>query len=222
MGWLSQSETRSEKAQLRKALFGTKPIEPVYRRAADIGIGGVEMFINDRDRQFFRDFAPFAERFNREFLNSGDDFAAWRSWRIQELEDTELSWPGQDSPAYGCRYSVHYNQVQLGDLQISADAFDYSTDTPFVGVDLDLEYVRMLPFGHVNAFLHHLMGIVRPRPDYNSLQPQEMINVALLELLWPGKSDEEDADMYRSLDFAYSGSADRIIRSITSQREKAG
>jgi hypothetical protein len=72
MGWLSQSETQSEKAKLRKALFGTKPIEPVYRRAADIGIGGVKMLINDRDRQFFRDFAPFAEQFNHAFVTSLD------------------------------------------------------------------------------------------------------------------------------------------------------
>jgi hypothetical protein len=214
MGWLQNREIENEKEKLKKVLFGSKPITPKYTRAADIGIGGVKMFINDRDRQFFRDFATFADLFNRMFISADDDgFGGIGPWRLQELEDTELSWPGQDTPAYGCRYSVHYNQMSLGILQISADDLDYSTDNPLVNVDMDLEHIRMLPFSHVQTFLQRLVEFITPRPDYNYPPAREMINGALLALLWPYKPEyEDDADMSRSLEFGYNDSAINFIK----------
>ena len=128
----------------------------------------------------------------------------------QELEDTELSYPGQDSPDYGCRYEVYYNQVQLGMLQISADSLNYTTDNPLVYVRLDLDQIRMLPFGHIQAFMQRLMSeFIIPEPGYDYPRAPEMINSALLELLWPYTNPEyeEDPDMDRSLDFRYSGLA---------------
>jgi hypothetical protein len=56
MGWV-----QSEKDKLQKSLFGSRPIEPVDTRATDIGVGDIEGFVKDRDRQFFRDFASFAD-----------------------------------------------------------------------------------------------------------------------------------------------------------------
>jgi hypothetical protein len=211
--------TMSPKAKFLHALLKTKPIEVVYKRPSDIGIG-CESLVKDKDRQLFKDFALFAKFLNGSFESLGSEFGGWR---IQELDDTEI----EDSPdpgCFGCRYDVFFNELKIGLLEIQAawwfddrdNLNDYTTDNPTVYADVELEYVRYLPFSYLCTFLQTLAKFVTTDDD---TKIRALVSSELLAMIWPADQADELPDnddwcpAVEPLEIRFEGSAINYIRS---------
>jgi hypothetical protein len=105
---LWQTVRRGPKKKFLKALLYSQPITPRHRPPPELH--GIAACITDADRDFFADFEKFAEDVNGLF-------APVEPWRLQELPDSELDGV-RDTPMYGRRYEIFYNQIHVGTLQI--------------------------------------------------------------------------------------------------------
>ena len=101
-------------------------------------------------RLFFYDFADFAVIVNSWFEKSGD------RWRLQELADNELR-TDEPPPRFGRRYSIFYNQTDLGviEMQNGLDKHgdDYSEEHPVVWAEIQLHSVRLLELMAIKGLL---------------------------------------------------------------------
>jgi hypothetical protein len=170
MAWM-----KSPRDKLLDTLFNSDPIEPKHSRPASLtgGFGG-GFFDSESGNLFFADFDMFADYING-FYNSADEVGPWR---LEELANTELS-TAIDSPAFGRRYRVFYNQAHIGLVELH-DAlydprFDAEKDRRF-WVNVQINLARLLPFPQVLGFLHLIV-----EPD---AEGQRSVYLALLSVLW--------------------------------------
>ena len=118
-------------------------------------------------------------------------------WKLQEPGDHEIA--DFDGPSYGRRYEVYYNQVLVGEIKIQADSLhEYSTDDPNVVVDVELNYVRILPFDRVYGFLNHLTLLLSSGTKRTeNVELSMLIYQALLKTLWSyGPNDPRRYDYF--------------------------
>jgi hypothetical protein len=89
-------------------------------------------------RRFFADFAEFANVVNWWLADSKS------RWRLQELPNAvlRLNVP-DDSPTYGRRYALYYNQTQSGRLEIQP-CYKYSAENPEIFTDIEIDNPRLL------------------------------------------------------------------------------
>ena len=106
-------------------------------------------------------------------------------WRLQELPDTERKHVLSDTPQFGRRYDVFYNQVRLGTLEVSPGA-GYDAKNPDVHTSVQVEWVRLLPIGTIRAFLNGIaLHVCRPDPitkEYG--EARAAIEESLTDALW--------------------------------------
>jgi hypothetical protein len=188
------------KKKFIEALLRSKPIVPKHEAPEDL----VGSMVFDDDRQFFADFREFGEIVNRSLVHN-DSYK--RSWRLQELPDTQLRHHYSDMPSYGRRFSIFHNQVSVGALEISAGP-NYSPHTPKVQVDINLRWVRVLGFQNVCGFLNSLVHTVRDPEEYP--ESRLAIDRAMIGVLCETQEIWEDDDFepgYGDLELSLSGSA---------------
>ena len=163
------------KKKFIRLLRNGKPIIPAHR-APQTTEGD-----SQSDRVFFEDFAWFGEVVN-SWLS--DEHVGASSWRLQELPETQLKlnhW--QVGPQYGRSYQIWFNQVRLGRLEVSA-GYPYSTETQNMYAFIELENVRLLPFGTVEHFLGAISDHVNDENENARLKSQRLITDVMLQVLW--------------------------------------
>lgn len=187
------------------ALLHSDPIVPKHRRPKDSG-EGFSSLVSDQDRQFFNDFDDFADVVNWWF---GDEHVG-TGWRLQELPDTERKHVLSDTPQFGRRYDVFYNQVRLGTLEVCPGA-GYDAKTPDVHTSVQVEWVRLLPIGTIRAFLNGIaLHVCRPDPitkEYG--EARAAIEESLTDALWQTQqiSEYELEESYGELKLHLNGAA---------------
>jgi hypothetical protein len=131
-------------------------------------------------RSFFHDFADFAVVVNSWFKQMRD------CWRLQELADNELQLFTQDSPPeFGRRYSIFYNQTDLGVLEMR-HGYDYSDESPVVLAELELHSVRLLQLTAIQSLLQGIAMHVSDfqREGTEQTAARAAIEQAILQVLW--------------------------------------
>ncbi len=133
-------------------------------------------------RLFFYDFADFAVIVNSWFEKHED------CWRLQELADNELR-TDEPPPQYGRRYSIFYNQTDLGVLEMQ-DGLDkhgdnYSEEHPVVRAEIQLHSVRLLELGAIKSLLQGVATHISDLGDgAEQTEVRDTIDRAIQQVLW--------------------------------------
>ena len=165
------------KKKFRKALWESGPIEPKHDKPI---FEPLRNTFDEWEAKFFYDFDDFADVMNwylaEEYIRS--------PWRLQELPDTDVG-TAESGPIPGRAYAVFYNQIKLGKLEIHGRAF-YGREDKTIFAQLTLDWVRLLSYDDVLAFLNGLAGHVvdlnRQSGEYAAAT--NAINAAMLKALW--------------------------------------
>lgn len=195
------------KKKFLKALLHGGPITPKHHLPKCIG-EGFSSLVRDTDQRFFEDFRDFARTVNWWLA----ELDIGSSWRLQELPETELKLRFSDMPDFGRRYSIFYNQVRIGSLEVSPDVLDYSPENPLVYADIEIEWVRLLSLHTVRAFLDAIaLHVSDPNPNtLEHLQIEVGIDRALTEVVWQTQKISEfgmDGEDYGDLELRLHGLA---------------
>jgi hypothetical protein len=195
------------KRKLIKQLLHRNPIEHSPPKAIEISSR-----LDEKDRQFLRDFAGFALVVNRWL----DGEHVKSPFRLQELPDTEIHIGESPKPIYGWRYAIHYNQARLGTLEIWPED-RYGAETPNVHTTIRLGGIRLLPFDTVREFLNTLAMYVCVG-DQDSKNLQTDIDSTLTGVLWQtqqfGAAGEDWGELNLHLDgsaYAYLVETKRVL-----------
>jgi hypothetical protein len=123
---------------------------------------------------------------------------------LQELSNTHLRLSLADSPDFGRRYEVFYNQARLGTLEVAAmidsKGKDYSTAAnPCVRTYVSLHMVRLLHFDDISELLNVIaLHVTDDSSDGSAerLKTRQFIDAAMMKALWSGQqiSEYEDLD----------------------------
>ena len=176
-------------------LHSEEPIEPKHRLPKPLVEG---WGITKRVQQFFVDFKDFADVVNWWFSE------VKTGWRLQELSDPELKIGHHESPAYGRRYDVYYNQVRIGTLEV----FPFLKGS--VIARMRIEWVRLLPFSTMRDLLDGLaLHVCDPYPASEEYRNgRAAIDYSLKNVMWTGQRiTESDFQDYGNLDLRLDGSA---------------
>jgi hypothetical protein len=197
---------RKLKKKFTTALLHSKPIEPKHQPPRAAGDPIFSSLARDEDHCFFADFKEFAN-----IVNSWLGEALGGSpWRLQELPDTEKKLNYMDEPTFGRRYDIFYNQVALGTLEVSP-GYPYSAEEPNVYTDIELDWVRLLPFKTIHDFLVGVaLHVCRPeRNSTNYLEARADIDRAMTKVLWENNriSEFDFGQDYGELRLRLAGSA---------------
>jgi hypothetical protein len=164
--------------------------------------------LDEKDRQFFRDFAGFALLLNRWF--DGEDVKS--PFRLQELPDIEIQLEGLHTPIYGWRYAIFYNQARLGTLEIWPE-HHYTAENPNVHTTIRLGGLRLLPFNTIREFLNTLAMYVC-ESDQDSKNLQTDIDSALTGVLWQTQQFGAGGEDWGELNLHLNGSASAYVVQI--------
>ena len=190
------------------ALFDSGPIEPRHNCPANLTGEWSANFASDAEQRFFFDFDMFADQINQHYTPSG----GWEGgpWRLQELADTEISFSHdpRDGPRFGRRYSVFYNQAAIGIIEISGILYVAEKD-PTVSTDVELEYVRLLPFEEIAGFLVTLAQFLAWDEPEQYANTQRIIDRTLLAVLWNSNRNIDDDGR---IELHLSGSAQNYLK----------
>jgi hypothetical protein len=186
------------------ALLHSEPIAPKHQPPKTIG-DQFPSLVTEQDRLFFGDFADFADVVNWWLSDDGG------RWRLQELPETELELDFSDTPNFGRRYTIFYNQVRLGILEVSP-SFEYSTDKPNVYTNIELDCIRLLSFDTVEGFLTDiaLHGCNPDQKTQEHFKTRQRIHRALTQVLWQVQQISEsgtDSEDWGDLEVRLDGSA---------------
>lgn len=142
-------------------LLDSEPIVPKHQPPKTIGEKFASL-VTEEDRLFFGDFVDFAAVVNWWLA---DEYVGG-PWRLQEMPETELKLGGiSDMPDFGRRYAIFHNKVRLGTLEVSA-TFPYKIENRNVRATIELDFVRLLAFDAITAFLDGIaMHISNPDPN---------------------------------------------------------
>jgi hypothetical protein len=165
-------------------LWRSKPITPKPQPPAPLKPDG--WGVDAYDLQFFSDFGDFANVVNGWL--SDPDVHPDGPWRLQELSDPSLSLDGlglSDTPSYGRRYTIFYNRVHVGLLELCAH-YEYTTQNPRIATYIRIEWARLMAFGVIQDFFHsialHTCHLPPLSPEY--FDALHRMNHAMTDLLW--------------------------------------
>ena len=204
--YLWQQTRRGPPRKFRRALRGGEPITPKHARPAHLKEG---WGITDHDLQFFENFDLFGDVLNRILEDE--------PWRVQEMSETEISGL-DDTPLYGRRYEIFYNQHKLGTLQVYAGP-SYSAIEPSVRTEIELDFARLIPFQSISGFVSFVAMFTasssREEMEKAALSAQR----AAINELWQIEYEPEldDRSSGGDIEFQFDGSADNYLR-VRAQR----
>jgi len=165
-------------------------------------------YVNDRHwgRMFVRlsPYFPFSARVclnqhhwlarrmqqeNIDFQQTTNAFLRCRNpQRLQELADNELR-TDEPPPKYGRRYSIFYNQTDLGLLEMQ-DGLDkhgdnYSEEHPVVRAEIQLHSVRLLELMAIKSLLQDIATHISDLGDgAEQAEVRDTIDRAIQQVLW--------------------------------------
>lgn len=200
-GYLFQQARRGPKRKFVNKLLMGDPIKPKHTPPPNLKAG---WGVSDGDRRFFADFDTFAETLNSMFEDG--------PWRLQELADPEIRGLG-DSPKYGRRYKIFYNQVEVGILQIRA-YHDYDAATPNVWTEIELNFARLISFEEIEGFVIEIAGFTAlDNTDLFLEKIKILIHGAALRQLWQIEPDRDldDRSSGGSFEVRFHGPAGRFL-----------
>ena len=133
-------------------------------------------------RLFFYDFEDFAVIVNSWFEESE------YCWRLQELADNELR-TDEPPPRFGRRYSIFYNQTDLGVLEmqngLDKHGDDYSEEHPVVWAEIQLHSVRLLELMAIKSLLQGIAAHISDLGDgAEQTEVRASIDRAIQQVLW--------------------------------------
>jgi hypothetical protein len=123
------------------------PIDPKHSRPTSLTGEKPPSSAREEEHRFFADFDTFGDLLNRPYESLGP-------WRLQELADTKCRRYGN----FGRRYSVFYNQADIGIVEIHAMPGYEAETKPEVATEIEISHARLLPFYQVLAFLEVIAG----------------------------------------------------------------
>jgi hypothetical protein len=171
-------QAEKPKKKFRDRLWWDKPITPKHEPPpAPLDEAGMVMGVRN-PKQFSGDFEDFANVINWHLVG-------YAPWRVQELPTFELSKLARSSPAYGRRYAVFHNQARVGEIELKPDNL-YSTETPGVTINIELNWVHLLPFETTRDFVTHVaMNTFEfQRGTLEFFEMSQKIDLALMDVLW--------------------------------------
>lgn len=192
------------KKKFVKSILNSKPIIPKHERPESI----TEQFrdiVDERDKAFFDDFRDFGDVVN---WWCSDEYTG-SPWRLQELADTELRISIGDSPDFGRRYSVFYNQAELGTLEIMP-LQNFRRENPSIRTQIELDWTRLLSFEAVSGFLwtvaNHVADLDPKSQD--SSRALTAIQSSMAKVVWQSQRLSEFSEQeYGKLEFQLDGRA---------------
>jgi hypothetical protein len=207
--------------QFITAVMSSKPIVPKHQSPKSMG-GQLEntFLVSREDRMFFTDFVDFGVVVN--WWLGDEDVGS--PWRLQELPNTELSIGFRDTPSFGRRYDIFYNQVRLGTLEIYP-GYPYSAEQQTVYTAIELEWVRLLDFDTLRGFLENIASHVCNNDTRSKeyLETRVYIDRALSRVLWQNQRITQfdfDGQGYGELELLLEGSPVRYFDRRQALRNK--
>ena len=180
------------KKKFLKKLMHSEPIKPKHNPPKVAG-GDFAVVASEADRQFFSDFAEFADVIN--WCLSDEDFGS--RWRLQELPDGDvrLNVNFEHGPMLGRCYDIFHNQVRLGRLEIRP-GYKYGAATPAVTAEIELDMVRLLTFDNISEFINVIaMHVCVKSPKGGEYDAGQAIFGALIKALWDSQTITEYKDL---------------------------
>ncbi|AYM66216.1 hypothetical protein G6L68_25350 [Agrobacterium fabrum] len=116
--------------------------------------GAIKSWIRPEHETLFEDFRYFGAVLNRHLADS---------WSVEELPRTDAR--GFDSPEIGRMYEVWYNACKVGRFQVTLGSGmllrrDKSEDKRSACLELDLNYVRWVPYNDARNLLYEFVMMV--------------------------------------------------------------
>ena len=200
--YLWQQTRRGPRRKFRRALESGEPITPKHARPVDLKEG---WGISGEDLQFFEDFDLFGDVLNRILEEE--------PWRVQEMSKTEISGL-DDTPLYGRRYEVFYNQHKLGTLQVYASRHSYSASEPIVRTEIELDFARLTPFQSISGFVSFVAMFTASSSREEMEKAAISTQRAAINELWQIEYDPDldDRSSGGSIKFQFDGSAENYLR----------
>src|SRR4051812_20833879 len=133
-------------------------------------------------------------------------------WRIQELGDPQLRVMAlPDSPSYGRRYEIFFNQIRLGTLEIAA-VHGYGLHHQNIRAAIELMFARLLRFSSIKTFLSFLSPLTTSNVDEEQ-RVLFLMHDSMLERLWRIEYDYEldDRSLGGDFELRFAGSAARYL-----------
>jgi hypothetical protein len=134
-------------------------------------------------------------------------------WRLQELENTRLRTFNDDSPKYGRRYDLFYNQQRVGSVEI-ADTPDYTTEEPRVRANVAILDVRLIPhpLDDVSRFLTSIAALVSAGTGDEYAEAKRNVEVALTQAYLARRTKGMDTATEVVTGVSFVGSAATYIK----------
>jgi hypothetical protein len=169
-----------------KLLWQSDPIVPQHN-PPKIDVSKFSGVCARSEREFFRDFEQFADVINSALTKSHDN--APSRFRLEDTPEDEVGLIVRTtSPTRGRCFRLYYNQYPIGRIEVQPWLDDYTTETPHVWTDVEIDMARYLRYHELTQFLRTIAGHVtnfnprHPRSDYP--EARLTIEAALTEALW--------------------------------------
>jgi hypothetical protein len=169
-----------------KLLWRSDPIAPRHN-SPKIDVSKFSGIFARSEREFFLDFKEFADVMNSWLADDFGRNVTPSRFRLQDEPDDEVGRIVRTTgPTRGRCFQVFYNQYPVGKLEIQP--CDYTTETPHVWTDVEIDMARYLRYDELTRFLRDIAGHVtnsnprHPRSDYP--EARLTIEAALTEALW--------------------------------------
>lgn len=179
---------------------------PQHQQPVSLAAGGaISSWIRPEHEVLFQDFRWFAALLNKHLADP---------WAIEELPSTDAR--GYDAPDIGRTYAVWYNACEVGTFQVTLGSgirlfSQKSTGERSARLELNLRYLRFIPYVHARGLLYELALMVgsfdRARDDECRIRAQMNAADALSGHLWEAV---RNPDLDPHFDFIVEGSYDLL------------
>lgn len=210
-------------------MFGRKTIRDEYAQAvAEIRGGSRRMPRHDvpahlRGKHAIRAADPIEEHAFREFawLGAALDHGTGEAWSFEETSDTMRRAHYLESPEYGRRWTVYYNALKVGWMEVSPQPIkllgsiqEYVAD-PNACLDMELSFLRFMPHREVATLLANAALLMESEEGgYPAARGRASVKAleAMTEHLWDVMSagDEYLPDLFFSVEGSYQVYRERV------------
>ncbi|MDR7029827.1 hypothetical protein [Rhizobium rosettiformans] len=190
---------------------------PRHQQPKSLAEGGaIASWITPDHETLFHDFRWFGAVLNKHLTEP---------WAIEELPTTDAG--GYDGPDVGRMYDVWYGSWKVGRMQVTLGtglrmSKGKSPDKRSAFLELDVSYLRFIPYQHARGLLYELALMVgdyhRDKDETCRAKAQALAANALAGYLWEAV---RSPDLNPALDFIVEGSYD-LLRDQNDHWEKHG
>ncbi len=179
---------------------------PRHQQPKSLAAGGaIKSWIRPEHETLFEDFRYFGAVLNRHLPDP---------WSIEELPTTDAR--GYEGPEIGRMYEVWYNACKVGRFQVTLGSGmllrrDKSEDKRSACLELDLNYLRWIPYHDARGLLYELVMMVgsfdQDNPEASRARAMTIAAEALGGHLWEAVRNPDLDPMF---DFRVDGTYDLL------------